>query len=72
MTTVESLDAKRVDMQTLSNDKDDYLASYRAAARQLTAQIDDLAAEVAAERTVAGLSDAEQQAVAAKLAKLGG
>ena len=70
-TTAEKLDAARVKRKALSGAKDDYLAKYRPKARALTDQIDALAASLVAESAIAEMSDAEQQAVAAELAKMG-
>ncbi len=72
MTTEDKLETARANMKALSGKKDEYLSKYRPKARKLTDKIDALAAELVAERAVAELSDAEQQALGAQLEKLGG
>ena len=71
MTIEENLAAARVKMKAMSNDKDKYLEKYRAKARALTDEIDAFAAQLVAESAVAGMSEAQQQAVAVELAKVG-
>lgn len=71
MKTEAKLADARAEMRARSGEKDKYLATYRSKARKLTDLVDALAAELRAEQAVAEMSDAEQQAVAAQLAKVG-
>lgn len=72
MTTEDKLETARVALAKLNSGKDKYLAKFKPKARALTDKVDGLAAELVAERAVAEMSAAEQQAVAAKLTKVGG
>lgn len=60
------------DIRKLANEKDKTVAKYRKDLLKLNADRDTVAAELAAARKVAGLSDAEKQALQAELAKVGG
>jgi U3 small nucleolar ribonucleoprotein component len=71
MSTEEKLADARAAAKASSNAKDKYLATYRPKQRKLRAKIDALAAELVAEKAVAEMSEAEQQAVAAQLTKVG-
>lgn len=62
-------DVLTAQIRKLANEKDKAVAKYRADLLKLNAERDTVAVELAAARKVAGLSDAERQAVAAELAK---
>ena len=71
MTTEAKLDAARAEAMALQQEKDKYAAANKAKARKLRDKVDALAAELVAEVAVAGMSEAEQQAIAAELTKVG-
>jgi hypothetical protein len=73
--TADELDADAAglhgQLQAAANEKDNYAAKHRAAVSKLKAKRDQLLGEAAALRLVEEMPEAEQQAVAAALAKAG-
>ncbi len=71
MTTQDKLETARAALAKLNGKKDKYLAAFKPKARALKEKVDVLAAELVAERVVADLSEAEQQAIGVALTKVG-
>jgi uncharacterized protein YoxC len=73
--TADELDADAAGLyqqiQAAANEKDDYMAKHRKLSSKLNDKRDQLLGEAAALHLVAEMPAAEQQAVAAALAKVG-
>ena len=66
------VDELRQELKDLSNAKDDYMAEFREESIAKWESLDTLIAEANAAATVEEMSDADRQAIAAELVKVGG